>query len=881
MENDLYLLTRRHQERWLVPTFVSVLAFLCGIYAFLYFNARSLQEKTVEVSESFRVMNELDLLLSALKDAESSQRGFIISGDREFLAPYNSSLAKIDRRENSLRQLISDRPDLQPRLETYRQLIRTRLQMLQHPIDTFNENGQIAALKEYRSSLGARTMERVKDFHNEFREDERKNHVRYLQEYNERSGLMGTTYFVAGAFTFVVVGAAFFVVARILRRQEQDRWIKAMVANIARLLSGDLEPKAIERTIQGFFAKNFDAIFAKFCVDSGKDGQGPTDCSGVDPEIDAMIESLRRDRRVRFIDGVPAGYRARSSSDPGAAPRQIVLVPFAYEDRVSGVLELAVKVPLSPAKRHLIIAVSEAAGIYLNSALSRLQQRSLLLSSQEQASELAVQKERLVETNRMLELQARELMAAKSHLQQHQAELRQSNTELEQQTAILEEQKRTMAQQMDQLNELKSRAEEVSKTKSRFLANMSHEIRTPLGAILGFAEMLSESGQMDGENNEFVDAILRNGQLLKQLIDDILDISKIEAGRLVIEKRECDFKEIMDEMRQIFYPVAKAKSLELLFRYSPEIPKTIVTDPIRLKQILINIIGNSLKFTTQGHVVVDSSYYVRAGDHPVLSLSVKDTGCGIARETMDGLFQPFVQADASTTRLYGGTGLGLSISSHLAHCLGGDVRLVSSIVGYGSIFQITIDPGEVSFVDSVTIPAAEPGKSISEMLRKSPTLRLDGVRLLVVDDMPDNLLLMRRMLSLAGADVLCADSGERSIDLLRDRTFDAVLMDIQMPGIDGHTTTRIIRDMELAVPVIAVTAHTGDDHRAQSFRSGCDDHLTKPVDYQNLIRTITFHISSRERTKGVTSRLPAGSGEPPSPPAGGKPGKSGEKAVSC
>lgn len=446
----------------------------------------------------------------------------------------------------------------------------------------------------------------------------------------------------------------------------------------------------------------------------------------------------------------------------------------------------------------------------------------------------------------------------------------------------LDQQKKLMAGQMEQLNQLKSQAEEMSKTKSQFLANMSHEIRTPLGAILGFAEMLAESDDIQGEDGEFVEAILRNGHLLKQLIDDILDISKIEAGRLAIEKQQCDFKILMEEIKQTFFPIAKSKDLELFFRYSTEMPNKIMTDPVRLKQILINIIGNSLKFTTKGHVVVDSAFVREMDssgrDRPVLSISIQDTGCGIPDETRDALFQPFVQADASTTRLYGGTGLGLSISRHLANCLGGDVQLTSSIAGYGSVFQITIDPEEAIFAAGDAADIQRKASSLATVLKESPTMRLNGIRLLVVDDMADNLLLMRRMLGMAGADVSCADSGERSIELLRQGVFDAVLMDIQMPGLDGHTATRIIREMGQTLPVIAVTAHTGEEHRAQSFRSGCDDHLTKPVDYQNLIRTITFHISSKERVKGESGGTPSLEGGE-RPRSARKPGKPGEKSL--
>lgn len=385
-----------------------------------------------------------------------------------------------------------------------------------------------------------------------------------------------------------------------------------------------------------------------------------------------------------------------------------------------------------------------------------------------------------------------------------------------------------------ELKNAKEAAEVANETKSAFLANMSHEIRTPLGAVIGFSEMMAEAELSPAEKANTIEIIKRNGKLLSTIINDILDLSKVEAGHLETERVEVPLMEMVHETAVLLNLEASGKGVLLSVARDGRLPKMIKTDPTRLRQILFNIVGNAVKFTDKGSVTVTVSLCT---DNPQkLCFAVQDTGTGISEEQARRLFSPFVQADVTTTRRFGGTGLGLVLSKKLAHLLGGDVRLVRSAPGQGSTFEILIDHGQIneSFADAPTGPTQVATTSHVPPRERS----LESLKVLVVDDSPDNLALIKRILRIAGAEVETANNGKEAIQQALGNKFDLILMDLQMPEMDGHEATRELRRQGYSRPIIALTAHAMKEERKRCLESGFDDHLTKPVDREALIHVV-------------------------------------------
>ena len=385
------------------------------------------------------------------------------------------------------------------------------------------------------------------------------------------------------------------------------------------------------------------------------------------------------------------------------------------------------------------------------------------------------------------------------------------------------------------LLEAKEAAEAANQIKSAFLANMSHEIRTPLTAIIGFTEALLEPGQIPSHQRTAVQAVLENSRYLHSLINELLDLSKIESGHLEVERVSVDLLSLLRRCLSTIQGLTKTHGLDLSLSPLPPLPRMIVSDPTRLREILLNLLSNAVKFTEQGTVRLLVSCDVVA---ETLVFSVVDSGIGLTDAQMERLFQPFVQADPSVTRRYGGTGLGLYIARQLARRLGGDMW-VQSHEGVGSLFVATVATGPLVAENMVYDFSFQ---ELDEATEKPLAVPQVKGRVLLAEDNPYNQALLTHYLAKTGAEVVTVSDGEQVVSSAMEEEFHLILMDMQMPIMGGLEATRLLRDALYHGPIVALTAHSMEAHRLEAEKAGCNGFLTKPVDWPALYEVIGRYL---------------------------------------
>jgi len=541
---------------------------------------------------------------------------------------------------------------------------------------------------------------------------------------------------------------------------------------------------------------------------------------------ETLVGQAALEKKSILITSVPEDYIMVSSGLGETVPRNLLVVPLLRGRKLAGVVELGSFESFTDDQIAEIEAMGESIAIAINSLYRGERIQSLLEETQRKT-------EALGSANSELEMKSKDL-------EQQRNDIETRNTELEIAGMEIEEQAQELML--------------ASKYKSEFLANMSHEIRTPMTAILGFTELVLDNVS-DPQNIEGLKTIQKNGEHLIEIINDILDLSKIESGKFEIENVECSPCEIIEDVASLMRVRSNEKGLGLTVEYDGPVPLHIQSDPTRLRQILLNLTGNAIKFTETGMIRLVVRMSKADSDGPKIQFDVVDTGIGIAEEQVSKLFQPFVQVDTSVTRKFGGTGLGLAISKRLAGMLGGGVT-VHSVLGEGSVFSVTISAGPLEGVKMIDSPNQYHASTVEVAKPAAKAVRING-RVLVAEDGPDNRRLLSLVLTKAGADLAFAENGQIAFDLAiqaRDegRPFDVILMDMQMPVLDGYSATGKLRDAGYSGPIIALTAHAMAGDRQKCLDAGCDDFTTKPIDKLKLITKVNSYMTSRE--PGTTSQ---------------------------
>lgn len=431
--------------------------------------------------------------------------------------------------------------------------------------------------------------------------------------------------------------------------------------------------------------------------------------------------------------------------------------------------------------------------------------------------------------------QLEKLRVERKQLQESERSLRRQREELETKNAAIAE--------------AHERAEAANAAKSQFLANMSHEIRTPLTAIKGFAEVLVDHCDSDFACDA-ASRVVRNGEHLLALVNDILDLSKIEAGRLALKPEACSPAEIAEEIRSFLQDRAESKGIELRSQVDPEAPAKIYADPMRIRQVLLNLIDNAVKFTDSGSVTIQVGASSNQQDRELARFTIADTGIGIAASRIQDVFDPFVQEDNAMDRRFGGAGLGLAITRQLVRQMDGRLSVCSE-PGEGSAFTVLIPIGEPPEPGTLTECDDSASRGKVHPLG-SDTRPLEGRRLLVAEDGPDNQKLIEYLLTAAGAEVVLVENGRLALDALDgDLTFDALVLDMQMPVMDGYRAAAEIRRSGKTLPIVALTAHAMHGDRDKALAAGCDDYVSKPIDSEHFIRRLCKWCESGAAAQSV------------------------------
>jgi CheY-like chemotaxis protein/CHASE3 domain sensor protein len=854
----------------LVLGLVSAAVFV-GLIAYLM-NAMRWVEHTDQVISRAYALQKLDL------DMETGLRGFLLAGDNRFLEPYDQASASMDVERARLRELVADNPQQLDRLE--------RIQALQKRWSAYATE-QIALKRQdpgyqvgARADQGRRYKDAVRDEFDQFVTTERRLRQERTDEANRNTTgtvvafvvfMLSTGGLLAwrGRVDLLGLSGAFESALEEQRRQAEtlqaQAWLREGQSLLSERLGREQEMGGVGRAALEFLSQYLGVAvgvvylseppgFVRVATWGWAEGAGGIG-EHVGEDRTTLAEAAHQRRQIA-LDPVPPGYLKVSSALGDATAQSVLVSPLQHEGRLAGVIEVGLLRPLQPRDAELLAAASSILGASLEAARYRKRLQDVLEETQQLNEELQVQQEELRTANEELEEQSRALKESQAHLESQQAELEQTNVQLSEQAERLEAQRDDLRLAQGALQERAEELQRASRYKSEFLANMSHELRTPLNSSLILSKLLADNphGNLSEEQVRFAESIHNAGNDLLNLINDILDIAKVEAGKLEIRPETTPIASISAGLQSMFEPLALRKGLQLQVLVAPDAPASLFTDRHRLEQVLRNLLANALKFTERGSVALHVSRSATGG----IAFEVRDSGIGIDPSQHELIFEAFRQADGTSSRRFGGTGLGLSISRDLARLLGGDIS-VQSASGQGSTFTLSLPleyraalaqqpvamlPPDATSAAPAAAPAGAaprpPAATAAPASRRPAPFADDreaaanGRRtVLVVEDDTRFAGILFDLAHELGYRCLVAQDAAEGTELALQQLPDAVLLDMRLPGDSGLSVLQRLKEEPRTrhVPVHVLSA---EDRVEPALQLGAIGYARKPATREQL-----------------------------------------------
>ncbi|QEH35456.1 Autoinducer 2 sensor kinase/phosphatase LuxQ [Aquisphaera giovannonii] len=868
---------------------LAVVLSFAAMGAAAYWNTRTLSRDARKVVATHEILSRLEVVLSLVKDAETAQRGYVLTGEDRYLEPYGPARALIDQRLGEVEAMVADSPEQLARLKSIREQVGLKLGELAETIEVRRSRGLEEARKLVMTDRGKDAMDAIRTQVGAMQDEERARRKQRLAEMESAYAVAVASGVLTGLLGMALSAFVGVLVARQVREQQRQEWLQAGQIGVNGALAGDQRIEELGASVLGFLARYLDAQAGAFFAGAAGGHFRRVATYGVPGEADVpaafaagegLLGQAAADRRTILVREVPDGYLTFGSALGRGRPRHLVIAPAVSDAAVKGVLEVGFLHPPDASALELLDRVSRALGTAVQSANYRTHLQDLLDETQRQSEELQAQQEELRVSNEELEEQGRALKESQAKLEQQQVELEQSNSRLQQQAEILGIQRDDLQRSKDAFQAQARELARASRYKSDFLANMSHELRTPLNSSLILAKLLADNpqGNLTAEQVEYAETIRSAGNDLLTLINDILDLSKIESGHMEVHPEPVRVAEVLDGLARAFEPVAREKGLAARFEARPGCPEVIETDRQRIEQVLKNLLSNAVKFTESGEVRLEAG----PREDGQVEFAVTDTGIGIAENQRQVIFEAFRQADGTTNRKYGGTGLGLSISRELARLLGGEIRLESE-PGKGSTFTVVLPaayrgaeprrpagaatpahvagppPPALASANGGTRAASAPARRPADgaaAARPAPQVpddreHLTGDRrtLLVVEDDEPFARILRDLARELDFQCLVASTAEQGQAMAVQYLPSAVVLDVGLPDHSGLSVLdRLKHDARTRhIPVHVVSA---GDYSRVALELGAVGYMLKPVKREELaaaLRQLESRLAQRMR----------------------------------